>query len=137
MGADIFESNVDAIVAAIAIAATGPTIAEASRANAIALPLVLAVAGLGSSVLAMASMRWLAAASRPSRCAPLRCSPAALFLVLAWFAVGALPLASTSGSPTPQPFSAILAGAIGGVAIGLITSTTRRRIRCDGSRRRR
>ncbi len=52
MGADIFESNVDAIVAAIAIAATGPAIDAASRGNAIALPLVLAVAGLGSSILA-------------------------------------------------------------------------------------
>ena len=121
MGADIFESNVDAIVAAIAIAATGPTIAEASRANAIALPLVLAVAGLGSSVLAMASMRWLARGKPAVALRAVALLAAALFLVLAWFAVGALPLASTSGSPTPQPFSAILAGAIGGVAIGLIT----------------
>src|SRR5687768_8617545 len=58
MGADIFESYVDAIVAAIAIAATGP-IAIASRMNAIALPMALAVAGLAASLLSMLAMRFL------------------------------------------------------------------------------
>jgi len=121
MGADIFESNVDAIVAAIAIAATGPTIAAASRANAIALPLVLAVAGLGSTVLAMVSMKWLARGKPAVALRAVALLAAALFLVLAWFAVEALPLAAAPGAAALYPFRAIFAGAIGGVAIGLVT----------------
>ena len=66
MGADIFESYVDAIVAAIALAATGPAIDATSRINAVTLPLALAVAGLAASVLGIACIRILAGGS-PAR----------------------------------------------------------------------
>ena len=118
MGADIFESNVDAIVAAIAIAATGPAIDAASRGNAIALPLVLAVVGLGASLLAMAAMRWLARGTPAVALRMVALLAAGIFLAAAWLVVQTLPI---HGELPIRPFPAILAGAIGGVAIGLVT----------------
>ncbi len=118
MGADIFESNVDAIVAAIALAATSAAIDTASRGNAVLLPLVLAVAGLGASIIGLAAMRWL------SNCAPafalrvVSVLGAALFIVLAWFTTRSLPIVAV---PSMSLFLAIVAGVVGGVAIGLVT----------------
>src|SRR6201999_2805470 len=57
MGADIYESYVDAVVAAVAIASTSTLIATESRVNAIALPLALAAAGLVASTIGIFSMR--------------------------------------------------------------------------------
>jgi Na+/H+-translocating membrane pyrophosphatase len=111
------------IVAAIAIAATAPAIDAASRGNAVALPLVLAVGGVSwASLITMLAMRWLprgspALALRARRAAVGRRSSSAF----AWFAVRALPIHGTLEiSPSP----AIVVGAIGGVLIGLVTSTT-------------
>jgi K(+)-stimulated pyrophosphate-energized sodium pump len=120
MGADIYESNVDAIVAAIAIAATGP-IAAASRMNAIALPLGLAVAGLAASLLAMLAMRVLARGSPAAALRWVAFVAAGLFLLGAWFLVGQLPIAPLAGRAQLQPFVAILAGTIAGILIGWIT----------------
>ena len=65
MGADIFESYVGSIVATIAIAATASHAqlltlgGETVRANAMLLPLVLAMAGLIFSLIGVGSMKFL------------------------------------------------------------------------------
>jgi K(+)-stimulated pyrophosphate-energized sodium pump len=118
MGADIFESNVDAIVAAIAIAATSTTIGDASRANAVMLPLVLAVAGLAASLFALASMRWLSAMAPAVALRLLSVLGAVVFIGLAWFTLQGFPIAEYSSS---NLFTAVVAGVVGGVAIGLVT----------------
>jgi K(+)-stimulated pyrophosphate-energized sodium pump len=118
MGADIFESNVDAIVAAIALAAAGPSIAPAGRINAVALPMVLAVGGLFASVVGLASIRLLATLGAARALRLVQLLAAALFVVLAIPIVNALPIeAATRVAPLP----AIIAGAIAGVLIGLVT----------------
>ncbi|MGE3617164.1 MAG: sodium/proton-translocating pyrophosphatase, partial [Gemmatimonadales bacterium] len=119
MGADIFESYVDAMVAAVAIAATGPAVAAASRFNAVLLPLFLAVIGLGASVAAMLLVPLLA---RRGPALTLRLVPivaVALFLVGALLLVRALPIVSAAGPM--EPGVAIVVGALAGIAIGIVT----------------
>jgi K(+)-stimulated pyrophosphate-energized sodium pump len=120
MGADIYESYVDASVATIAIAATSTAIAETSRINGIALPLALAAAGLLASALGILSMRVLRRGSPALALRLVQVIAAALFLVLAWFLVGAFPI-SIGTLPTWGPFVAILAGTLAGVGVGLTT----------------
>jgi K(+)-stimulated pyrophosphate-energized sodium pump len=115
MGADIFESNVDAMVAAIALAATGPAISPESRIHAVALPMVLAVAGLFASVVGLGSIRLLALLGAARALRLVQLLSAALFVGLAVPVVNALPINGVS------PFPAIVAGAIAGVLIGLVT----------------
>jgi len=118
MGADIFESYVDAIVAAIAMAATTPAILGASRLNAVALPLALAVAGLGASVFGIALIRFLAKGSPAAALRVLSLLSAAVFLGLAWKLVGYFPI---EADHPVHAFNAVLAGTIAGILIGLVT----------------
>ena len=118
MGADIFESYVDAIVAAIALAATGPAIAVASRVNAVALPLALAVAGLTASIAGMLSMRLLARGSAAFALRAVAFVAAGAFLLMAYFLVRAFPIQSDGPM---APFISIVAGTIAGIVIGLVT----------------
>jgi K(+)-stimulated pyrophosphate-energized sodium pump len=117
MGADIFESYVDAIVAGIALAATG-VLDPAARLNAVALPLGLAVAGMGASLVGIAAIRLLATRSPAEALRIISFFAAALFLGLAWLVVQALPI--TSGTPI-HPFTAVAAGTVAGILIGLAT----------------
>ncbi len=118
MGADIFESYVDAIVAAIALAATGAQLTGMSRVNAVALPMVLAIAGLAASILGIAAMKILARGPAAWALRLVAFVAAGVFLVIAWFALGALPF--ESAIPI-YPFQAIVAGTIAGILIGLVT----------------
>jgi K(+)-stimulated pyrophosphate-energized sodium pump len=118
MGADIFESYVDAIVAAIAMAATTPAFWRASRLNAVALPLALAVAGLGASVFGIALIRFLAKGSPAAALRVLSLLSAAVFLGLAWKLVGYFPI---EADHPVHAFNAVLAGTIAGILIGLVT----------------
>ena len=118
MGADIFESYVDAIVAAIALAATGPAIDATSRINAVTLPLALAVAGLGASVLGIGFVRVLAGGSPARALRVVSLLSAAVFLVLSWFLVDYFPIQSVK---PVHAFPAILAGTVAGILIGLVT----------------
>ena len=118
MGADIFESYVDAIVAAIAMAATTPAILGASRLNAVALPLALAIAGLGASVVGISLIKLLSRGSPAAALRILSLLAAGVFLVLAWIIVGYFPI--ESDHPL-HPFNAVLAGTIAGILIGLVT----------------
>jgi K(+)-stimulated pyrophosphate-energized sodium pump len=114
MGADIFESYVGSMIASIAIAATSLTIPDQSRAAYMALPLLLAMAGLVCSAIGIFSIKIL---ERMSPAAALRYSTfiaAGLLLFVAYFMVKSMGIKT-------GVFAAILAGTIAGILIGLIT----------------
>ncbi|HEY8062592.1 MAG TPA: sodium-translocating pyrophosphatase, partial [Gemmatimonadales bacterium] len=121
MGADIYESYVDAAVAAIAIAATSVTIPTAARVNAISLPLGLAAAGLIASTISIFAMRLFKSGSPATALRAVQILGAILFLGIAWWLVGMLPMSLNDGITANGPFYAIAAGSIAGVAIGLVT----------------
>jgi len=123
MGADIFESYVGAIVATIAIGATSPAVAN--RVDAVALPLLYTIAGLVASLIGIAAVRLL---ERGSPAGALRWSTflaAGLFLAAAfWLTTRVDPvLLGPDGSPLPAlgAFTAVVAGTLSGVVIGLLT----------------
>lgn len=118
LGADIFESYVGAIVAAIALGATvlsgvgdkalGP------QMSLMSYPVILAMAGLAASVLGILAMNFL---ERLDPAAALRYATfiaTGIFLVIGYFATGAVDL-------SVSVYWAAAAGCIGGIAIGLIT----------------
>ncbi|NOY63985.1 MAG: sodium-translocating pyrophosphatase [Nitrospirae bacterium] len=118
MGADLFESYVNSIIASIAIGATaavGSKIAGlGSPLHLMALPVLLAVMGIISSVLGILAMRIL---EKMDPAAALRYSTfiaAGIFLVLSYFATSSLEVSN-------HVFWAVVAGCIGGIIIGLLT----------------
>jgi K(+)-stimulated pyrophosphate-energized sodium pump len=118
MGADIFESYVGAVIATIAIAATSPLVGN--RLEALALPVMYIIAGLGASLVAIALFRVL---EKASPAAALRWSTfiaAGLFLTAAYFITGAMDL-DLAGKSTLGPFYAVVVGTFAGIAIGLVT----------------
>ncbi len=120
MGADIFESYVGAIIATIALASTSPVIPTEFRANAIALPLAMTIAGLLASLVGIGSMKLL---ERGSPAAALRTTTfiaAGIFLVAAWLLTDMMPLGMV-GRPVLGPFYAVIAGTVSGILIGLVT----------------
>jgi K(+)-stimulated pyrophosphate-energized sodium pump len=125
MGADIFESYVGAVIATIAIGAASPLYAE-SRAAAVALPLVLIVAGLLTSLLGIALMKVLERFSAASALRNVTFVAAAVFMVIAYFVIRGLgfdlidPLTGRA-YPSTGPFWAVLAGSLAGILIGLVT----------------
>ena len=110
MGADIFESYVGSIVAAIAIGAT----LEAHALEYMTLPLLIVVLGLVASVIGIASMQVL---RHLNPAAALRY---ATFLSTAILLLGSFFLVVGIGLPRGI-YWAILAGSVGGIAIGLFT----------------
>jgi len=126
MGADIFESYVGSIVGTIAIASTLPVASMqalggsdgaapgALRWTLMALPLVLAGAGLVASLAGIVSMRALKAISPQGALRYSTFIAAGLFLAAAWWIARSLGI-------SPGVFQAILCGTFGGIAIGLIT----------------
>lgn len=118
MGADLFESYVNSIIASIAIGATaavGSKIAGlGDTLHLMALPVLLAVMGIISSVLGILAMRIL---ERLDPATALRYSTfiaAGIFLVLSYVATSALNVSN-------HVFWAVVAGCIGGIIIGLLT----------------
>lgn len=109
MGADIFESYVGSIIAAVAIAAS-----TAMGLMFMTLPLFLALIGLVASLIGIGSLK-LYAASNPA--AALRYSTIisiVLFLIGSYFSLGMM------GIPVVY-FWPILSGAISGLFIGFVT----------------
>jgi K(+)-stimulated pyrophosphate-energized sodium pump len=109
MGADIFESYVGAIIAAIAIAAS-----TTMGMSFMFFPLVIAIIGLGASLIGIATIRIFANAN-PA--AALRNSTIiALVLMIAgvWAVMGPLSIGMNYFWP-------LLAGAVGGLFIGFVT----------------
>jgi K(+)-stimulated pyrophosphate-energized sodium pump len=125
MGADIFESYVGSVIATIAIAATSPLLA-ANRPEGIALPLLTIMVGLLTSLLGIALMRVLERSNPASALRNVTFIAAGLFLLIMYFVVSALGFQLTDAAtgreyPTTGPFWALLAGALVGIAIGLVT----------------
>ncbi len=130
MGADIFESYVGSIIATIAIAAAagsglmstlaGETVAVGSdlfrltQANAMLLPLVLAMAGLVFSLLGVGSMKFLKNIDPAAALRYTTFVAAGGFLVATFFITRAMHISN-------GVFWAVLAGTLAGVTIGLIT----------------
>ncbi len=118
LGADIFESYVGSIIATIAIAATSggaiAMITEATKSSYMALPIILAMTGLISSLIGILSMKIL---KNWSPAAALRYSTfiaAGIFLILAFILLSPMGIEQ-------NVFWAVLAGTIAGISIGLVT----------------
>jgi K(+)-stimulated pyrophosphate-energized sodium pump len=127
MGADIFESYVGAMIATIAIGATmvldadimqkvalSGTTPEVTRSAMMALPLLLAGAGLVASIIGIMSMSVLKKGDPASALRNSAFLAGALFLGAAYFVV------QTVGLSTGV-FWAVVGGTVSGIAIGLIT----------------
>ncbi|RME41487.1 MAG: sodium-translocating pyrophosphatase, partial [Deltaproteobacteria bacterium] len=117
MGSDIFESYCGAMIATLAMASTMAADQLAglgAREQLMFLPLALASAGLLCSVAGILAVR---AASGRDAAVALRIGTIGAtlaFIAAAWFVIDALGLASAI-------WGAVLAGAIGGIVIGLVT----------------
>ncbi len=130
MGADIFESYVGSIIATIAIAATagaglmstlagtevtaGSDLFLTTQANAMLLPLVLAMVGLIFSLIGVGSMKFLKNIDPAAALRYTTFVAAAGFLIATFFITRAMHISDGA-------FWAVLAGTIAGIAIGLIT----------------
>ncbi len=121
MGADIFESYVGSIIATMAIAAAaGPDLllklggGATIQANAMILPLVMAMVGLIFSLIGIFSMRFLKGIDPAKALHYTTFVAAGGFLVIAFFVIKALGIAT-------GVFWAVLAGTLAGIAIGQIT----------------
>jgi K(+)-stimulated pyrophosphate-energized sodium pump len=120
MGADIFESYVGSIIATIAIAAAaGPALLEQLggadvRANAMLLPLVLAMVGLVFSIIGIVSMKVLKGLDPAKALHYTTFVAAGGFLVAAYFVIASMSIDN-------GVFWAIVAGTLAGIIIGQIT----------------
>ena len=114
MGADLFESYVGAVISTIFIGSTAGVFLGTTNKGAMALAMILPMFGLVSSVIGIGSMKILAS-SKPA--AALRISTfiaAGVFIIFSYFVTDAIGIKS-------GVFGAILLGAAGGIAIGLLT----------------
>lgn len=111
MGSDIFESYCGSMIACIAIAST---MAIGTQAQMMFLPLALAGIGLIASVIGIAVVRMRSQAAPEAALRTGTLSAPAVFAVAAYFLVQGLGLDSAI-------WWSVVAGAIGGVLIGLIT----------------
>jgi len=130
MGADIFESYVGSIIATVAIAAAagtglmstlagapvefGSDLFRLTQANAMLLPLVLAMAGLVFSLIGVGSMKFLKNIDPAAALRYTTFVAAGGFLVATFFITRAMHISN-------GVFWAVLAGTLAGIAIGLIT----------------
>jgi K(+)-stimulated pyrophosphate-energized sodium pump len=127
MGADIFESYVGAVVATIAIAATSPFFATGgTRLDAVALPIIAIAVGLVASFVGIFMMRLMERSNPATALRNVTFVAAGLFLLVMYFVVQALDLTmvdqQTGETLSPMgPFWAMLAGALVGILIGLVT----------------
>jgi K(+)-stimulated pyrophosphate-energized sodium pump len=109
MGADLFESYVGSIVAAIAIGSTLP-----NPLTMMLLPIVIVMAGLASSVLAVLSMGFLQRLGSQAALRHATLIAAGILVVLSGGVVHVLDVGWA-------PFLAVVAGLLAGAAIGYLT----------------
>jgi K(+)-stimulated pyrophosphate-energized sodium pump len=114
MGADIFESYVGSMIATIALGATSLAIPEAMRSSYMALPLLLAMAGIVCSAIGIFSIKVL---EKMSPAAALRYST----FIAAGLLLGSAFVIVKSTGINIGVFWAILSGTLAGILIGLIT----------------
>ena len=113
MGSDIFESYCGSMIACIAIAST-MTIAADVKSSMMALPLALASLGLVASVLGILIVRMRSAAAPEAALRSGTLLAPVIFVILAWLLIERMGL-------DINIWWAVVCGAVGGVAIGLIT----------------
>jgi K(+)-stimulated pyrophosphate-energized sodium pump len=111
MGSDIFESYCGAMIATIAIAST---LAMEIRSAMMFLPLALASLGLLASICGIGLVRLRANAAPVAALRAGTLLAPVIFAAMAWFLIGAMGL-------DPNVWWSVISGAVGGVAIGLIT----------------
>jgi len=111
MGSDIFESYCGSMIACIAIAST---MTIDSQASMMFLPLSLASIGLLASLCGIGIVRARSNAAPETALRTGTLLAPVLFAIAAWFLIGAMGLDANI-------WWAVVSGAVGGVAIGLIT----------------
>ena len=111
MGSDIFESYCGSMIACIAIASNMST---ETRSGMMFLPLVLASIGLLASVCGIGIVRLRSNASPEAALRSGTLLAPVIFAAIAWFVIGGMGLDSNI-------WWSVVSGAVGGVAIGLIT----------------
>ena len=111
MGSDIFESYCGSMIACIAIASAAGT---ANQEAMMFLPLTLAAIGLLASVFGIGLVRMRSNAAPEAALRTGTLLAPVIFAVIAWFTIQQMGLPANI-------FWSVVAGAVGGVAIGLIT----------------
>ena len=111
MGSDIFESYCGAMIACIAIAST---MAMNIRSGMMFLPLALASIGLLASICGIGIVRMRSNAAPEAALRSGTLLAPVIFAIMAWFVIDAMGLDSNI-------WWSVISGAVGGVAIGLIT----------------
>ncbi len=117
MGSDIFESYCNSMIASIAIASTLTVAAAAElggQAGMMSLPLALASLGLLCSIGGIFIVKLNASKSPEKALRTGTLGSSILFIILAFFLISALELSNGI-------WIAVLAGAVGGIIIGLVT----------------
>ena len=117
MGSDIFESYCGAMIATIAMAATmtvGAAALLGDRDSLMFLPLALSSVGLVCSVMGIVIVRLMANKSPEVALRTGTQGATILFIATAYFVI------QTMGV-TPKVWFAVIAGAVGGIVIGLVT----------------
>ncbi len=110
MGSDIFESYCGSMIACIAIAST----MVSNRSEMMFLPLALASIGLIASIFGILIVRMRSSAAPEAALRAGTLLAPLIFVAIAWFLIKQMNLPSTI-------WWAVVSGAVGGVAIGLIT----------------
>ncbi len=113
MGSDIFESYCGSMIACIAIASTMAINTEL-QSSMMALPLMLASIGLISSVLGIVFVNLRSSAAPEAALRSGTLGAPVVFILMAWFLMQSMGISSNY-------WWAVVSGAVGGIAIGLIT----------------
>jgi len=113
MGSDIFESYCGSMIACIAIAST-MAITTAEQSAMMAFPLALARIGLLASVAGILIVRARSSAAPEAALRSGTLGAPLIFIALAWFLSGSMGISQNI-------WWAVVSGAVGGIAIGLIT----------------
>ena len=113
MGSDIFESYCGSMIACIAIAST-MAITAAEQSAMMAFPLALASIGLLASVAGIVIVRARSSAAPEAALRSGTLGAPVIFIIMAWF------LSENMGI-SQNIWWAVVSGAVGGIAIGLIT----------------
>ena len=113
MGSDIFESYCGSMIACIAIAST-MALTTAEQSAMMAFPLALASIGLLASVAGILIVRARSSAAPEAALRSGTLGAPLIFIALAWFL-------SESMGISQNIWWAVVSGAVGGIAIGLIT----------------
>jgi len=112
MGADIFESFVGSIIAAMVIAQASSDMGE----HYVILPLFLAFVGYVASIIGVFSMELMKGGDAAAALRNTTFIGAILFWIGGWYGIGYLELDTGT-----NPMIAVIIGSIVGIAIGLVT----------------